>query len=209
MNAERIIAYIDGYNLYHGICAARLRSSRWLDLRAMCLSLLKPHKRLALIRYFTTMVRNNPAKAKRQSTFIEALRARGGVEIDFGHFLSKTMHCPNCGKEWAKHEEKKTDVNIAVRLLDDAYDDRFDVAMVVSGDSDLVPAIESIRTRFPEKRLIVAFPPKRHSAELRRVANKSFTIGKGKIRSSRFPDPVITPDGIALRAPAGWLPATQ
>ena len=207
MSTERTIAYIDGYNLYHGICDARLHSSRWLDLRALSQSLLKPQQHLDLVRYFTTMVRNNPSKAKRQSTFIEALRACGGIEIDFGHFLSKTMHCPKCGNDRTKHEEKKTDVNIAVRILDDAYDDRFDVAMVISGDSDLVPAIESIRSRFPEKRLIVAFPPKRHSAELRRVANESFTIGKGKIRSSRLPDPVITPAGISLQAPAGWLPA--
>ena len=206
MRTERTITYIDGYNFYHGICDARLHSSRWLDLTAMSQSLLKPQQRLELVRYFTTMVRNNPPKAKRQSTFIEALRARGGIEIDFGHFLSKSMKCPNCGNEWTKHEEKKTDVNIAVRILDDAFDDRFDVAMVVSGDSDLVPAIESIHTRFPNKRIIVAFPPKRHSAELKRVANESFTIGQGKIRSNRLPDPVVTPAGISLHAPSGWLP---
>lgn len=140
-------------------------------MRALSEGLLKPQQHLDLVRYFTTMVRNNPPKAKRQSTFIEALRARGGIEIDFGHFLSKTMKCPNCGNEWTK--------------------------------------IESIHTRFPEKRIIVAFPPKRHSAELKRVANESFTIGKGKIRSNRLPDPVVTPDGIALQAPAGWLPASQ
>ena len=206
MSMERTITYIDGYNFYHGLCDARLQSSRWLDLRALSESLLKPQQRLDLVRYFTTMVRNNPPKAKRQSTFIEALRARGGIEIDFGHFLSKTMKCPNCGNEWAKHEEKKTDVNIAVRILDDAFDDRFDVAMVVSGDSDLAPAIESIHARFPDKRIIVAFPPRRHSVELKRVAIASFTIGKGKIRSNRLPDPVMTPDGIPLQAPRGWLP---
>ncbi len=208
MSAERAIAYIDGYNLYHGICDARLQSSRWLDLRELSRSLLKPQQRLVLVRYFTTMVRNNPPKAERQSTFIEALRAGGGIEVDFGHFLSKAVKCPGCGHEWAKHEEKKTDVNIAVRILDDAFDDRFDVAMVVSGDSDLVPAIESVHARFPDKRIIVAFPPRRQSAELKRVANESFTIGKGKIRSNRLPDPIITPDGITLQAPRGWLPAS-
>ena len=209
MSIERTITYIDGYNLYHGMRDARLQSSRWLDLAALAESLLKPQQRLELVRYFTTMVRGNPPKAMRQAAFVQALHARGGIEIDFGHFLSKTMKCPNCGNEWAKHEEKKTDVNIAVRILDDAYDNRFDVAMVVSGDSDLVPAIESIHTRFPKKRIIVAFPPRRHSTELQLVANESFTIGKGKIRSNRLPDPVITPEGIQLQAPAGWLPASQ
>lgn len=88
------------------------------------------------------------------------------------------MKCFSCGNEWLRHEEKKTDVNIAVRILDDAYDDRFDKAIVVSGDSDLVPAIQSVYTRFPEKRIIVAFPPKRNSAELKLVAEKTLLLEK-------------------------------
>jgi len=94
-----------------------------------------------------------------------------------------------------------------VRLLDDAYDDRFDVAIVISGDSDLVPPIESIRKRFPAKKLLVAFPPKRQSSELRRVADAAFRISNQTVRSSRQPATVVTSEGIALHAPSGWLPA--
>jgi hypothetical protein len=95
---------------------------------------------------------SSPGKAGRQSTFIDALVARGGIEIDFGHFLSEPVTCRNCASTWQKNEEKRTDVNIAVRLLDDAYDDRFDLAVVISGDSDLVPPIEAVRRWFPSKR---------------------------------------------------------
>ena len=137
MTTKRVIAYIDGYNLYHGLRDARLQSSRWLDLRAMCESLLKPDQHLEFVRYFTTRVRNDPAAEIRQSTFIDALLSRGGIEIDFGHFLSKGRQCFACGHQWQQSEEKKTDVNIAVRLLDDAYDDRFDTAIVISGTATL------------------------------------------------------------------------
>ena len=207
MSDQRVITYIDGYNLYHGLLAAGLRSSRWLDLPALGRSLLKPEQDLALTRYFTTRVRGNPSKAQRQSTFIDALVARGDIEIDFGHFLSKPVSCRSCGNTWQKNEEKKTDVNIAVRLLDDAYDDRFDVAVVISGDSDLVPPIEAVRRRFPAKRLLVAFPPKRHSSELRRVADAAFTISDRNIRASRLPQTVVTASGVTLGAPSGWLPS--
>jgi uncharacterized LabA/DUF88 family protein len=61
-----------------------------------------------------------------------------------------------------------TDVNIAVQLMGDAFDDAFDVALVVSGDSDLTTPIRRVRERFADKRVIVAFPPRRHSAELKR-----------------------------------------
>ena len=108
----------------------------------------------------------------------------------------------------ARTRKRSTDVNIAVRLLNDAYDDLFDTAIIVSGDSDLVPPVESVRTRFSNKRLLVAFPPQRSSFELRRVAHAAFTISKTVIRSNRLPDPVITPTGIVLRAPQGWLPSS-
>jgi len=122
------------------------------------------------------------------------------------HTISKERRCKSCGHAWRQSEEKKTDVNIAVRLLDDAYDDRFDTAVVISGDSDLVPPIKSVRARFPSKRLVVASPPKRVSGELRGAADAALTISDRTIRANRLPNPVITSTGIRLWAPAGWLP---
>lgn len=208
MKKERVITYIDGFNLYHGLIDSQLRTSRWLDLGALSKSLLRPSQQLVLTRYFTTRVRGNAAKTAHQSTFVDALSARGQIDIDFGHFLSKSMRCWHCGTTWQRNEEKKTDVNIAVRLLEDAFDDRFEVAIIVSGDSDLVPPIQSVQTRFPDKRLLVAFPPGRSSHELRKVAHAAFRIPKSKITAHRLPNPVVTPAGVALHAPAGWLPST-
>ena len=206
MSRERVIVYIDGYNLYFGLFDARLKTSRWLDLHGVSTSLLKPGQRLDLVRYFTTSVRNDPHAAKRQAIFVDALRARGGIEIDFGLFLSKPVTCRSCNAQWSKNEEKRTDVNIAVRLLNDAYDDRFDMAMVISGDSDLVPIVESVRERFPRKRVIVASPPKRWSTALAQSAHAAFQVSRAAIRSNRLPDPLVTPEGVTLRAPHGWLP---
>ena len=207
MRMERVVVYIDGFNLYHGMMQARLGSSRWLDLSAMSRLLQGENRQLELVRYFTARVRDRPRDADRQSVYIDALRSRGGVEIDFGFFLrKKDIECVRCQNSWPDYEEKKTDVNIAVRLLNDALDNRFDVALIVSGDSDLVPAIESVRTRYPDKRLIVAFPPKRRSVDLKIAAHASFGILNNQIRASRLPDPVVTPEGITLRAPMGWAP---
>lgn len=207
MRTERVIAYVDGFNLYHGLCDAQLESSRWLDLRGVCESLLKPHQHLVLVRYFTSMARNRPRAAKRQSAYIDALRCRGGIEIDFGHRLSKTLTCGRCGFVHSTSVEKKTDVNIAVRLLEDAYDDEFDLALVISADSDLAPPIEAVRRRFAGKTLLAAAPPRRWSSELKRVAHAMVKISPGAIRRNRLPDPVITPNGKQLHAPAGWLPS--
>lgn len=206
MGTERVITYIDGFNLYYGLRDARLHSSRWLDLHGLSQEILKANQRLYLVRYFTTRVRRDPQTARRQATYIDALLAQGNVKIDYGHFLSKRVTCRQCRQNWEQNEEKKTDVNIAVRLLEDAYDDLFDVALVISGDSDLAPPIESVRRRFLKKRVVVAFPPKRQSQELRRVADAAIAISPRTIRNSRLADPVITSRGVALNAPKGWLP---
>ena len=206
MSVERVAAYIDGFNFYYGLLDAKLHSSRWLDFTSLCSSLLKPHQQLVKVRYFTTRVRNDSAKEARQNTFIDALEARGGIEIDYGHFLLQPARCRSCGATWRRSEEKKTDVNIAVRLLDDAYDDLFDLAIIVSGDSDLAPPIESVRRRHSTKTVVVAFPPKRPSAELARVADSAYHINPSMIRSARLPDPVVQANGVALHAPQGWLP---
>ena len=201
-----MIAYIDGFNLYHGLRDAGLKDSRWLDVRGMCLSLLQTGEQLELVRYFTSWVKDNPVKSARQAVYIDALRARGGIEIDFGHFLSNTAQCFRCGNVWKKNEEKKTDVNVAVRLLEDAFDDRFDTAIIVSGDSDHVPPIKSVLSRFPHKRVIVAFPPRRRSSQLEQAASVAFSIYPQTIQANHLPDPVSAAGGVDLYAPSGWLP---
>ena len=206
MSFDRVFAYVDGLNLHHGMLDARLHNARWLDLWAMCATLPRPGQRLSLVRYFTARIRDDLSAAKDQAVFIDALLARGGVEIDFGYFLATSVECRQCGFVRPRNEEKRTDVNMVVRLLEDAFDDRFDLAIVVSADSDFVAPIESVRRRFPDKRVMVAFPPKRRSAQLRRAADAAHHLSGPTIRSSRLPDPVIAASGVELRAPREWLP---
>lgn len=97
-----------------------------------------------------------------------------------------------------------TDVNIAIQLLTDAFEDAFDVALVVSGDSDLTTPVRRIRARFPGKRVIIAFPPRRHSSELKRWATGYVSIGEDKLRSSQLPETLAKPDGFVLTRPANW-----
>ncbi len=152
------------------------------------------------------MVKGNPDKADRQARYIDALKTLEGIEIHYGFFLSKPATCHGCERTWLQNEEKKTDVNIAVRVLEDAYDNCFDTALVVSGDSDLSAPIKAVRRRFPGKRVVVAFPPKRFARELAHVADAWFRIRDSNFRESRLPERIETSDGAILTAPQGWLP---
>ncbi len=97
-----------------------------------------------------------------------------------------------------------TDVNIATELLTDAFQDGFETALLVSGDSDLTAPIRAIRRLMPTKAVIVAFPPGRRSVELAGAASTSFQIGRGKIAASQLPEEIAKPDGFVLRCPRAW-----
>lgn len=205
--AERVIAYIDGFNLFFGLKSKGWKRYYWLDLGALCASLLKPGQTLEATKYFTTRVTptpSDPDQAKRQGTYLEALETHSGISAILGHYLPKDIECRRCGSRWQTFEEKRTDVNIAVEMLVDAGADQFDTALLISADSDLSAPIEQIRMLHQEKRVILAFPPNRRSGQLQRLAHGCFTIGEAKLRQSQLPDPVSKAGGFQLRRPASW-----
>ena len=97
-----------------------------------------------------------------------------------------------------------TDVNIAMQLLADAYDDRFDTALLISADSDLTTPVSVVRAKFPGKNIIVALPPNRRSHQLTQVASGSFIINETAYRRSQLPAQVQRADGFVLQRPAHW-----
>ena len=66
---ERVIVYIDGFNLYFGMREAGFGNCRWLDLKKMVQKLIKPDQSLEDIKYFTSRVSNDPQKQKRQAKY--------------------------------------------------------------------------------------------------------------------------------------------
>lgn len=203
---ERVKAYIDGFNLYHGLRQKYGRRYHWLDLDVLVRRLLRPSQTLVSIDYFTARIRQQPTSERRQATYLDALAAAGNVvRVVEGRFQQKTRECRKCRATWIEHEEKETDVSIAVGLLEDAVNDVFDVALLVSADSDLCPAVRSLARLYPDKRVVAAFPPARSSGDLRQaVAGAAFTIGHANIRNSLLPASVTTPAGIVLARPDHW-----
>lgn len=200
----RTIVYIDGFNLYFGLREKNWRRYYWLDLETLAQSFLKPGQSLESVKYFTAKISDPISKARRQVSYIEALQAATGVEIFFGRYQRKPRRCRKCGHEHTEHSEKMTDVNIATEMMLDAAHDRFDLAILVSGDADLTPPVRAIQSVYPQKKVLVAFPPKRHSKDLRDAATATFTIGREKFARSQLPYAVRTEQGFRLTRPEDW-----
>ena len=208
MSLRRASAYIDGFNLFHGLQARKWKQYYWLDPCELIRNLIpaKENLTLAHVHFFTAPVRQgrDEAGARRQQVYLDVLETLPQLTIHYGQWFNRDMWCRKCGATWRKPEEKMSDVNLAVQLVQDAYENRFDVAYLVSGDSDLTTPVQTVRDRFPDKQVRVAFPPKRRSWHLATTANVDFSIGRTKFRDSQLPEQVTRTDGYVLKRPGTW-----
>jgi 6-hydroxy-3-succinoylpyridine 3-monooxygenase len=208
---RRTIVYIDGFNFYYG-AVRDTPALKWLDIAHFC-HILRPHDDIRVIRYFSALV-EGPTKVN-QETYLKALSTTPLVDVILGKFKRKTLKCgvATCNavgpKFYDTREEKRTDVNIAIFMLDDAYRDQCDQLIIFSGDSDLVPAVNMVRLRFPQKRIVVYVPtrnPTRGAAvELRTSAHVHKTLPLQLLSKAQFPDQIADGAGGILNRPASWI----
>lgn len=168
MLRQRVISFIDGFNLYHAIDNLNRPELKWVNLKSLSQVYLKSRsEELTDVFYFSAIAEHvSESVQKMQKAYLMALELNG-IKPILGNFKKKVRRCSRCQYNWIGHEEKETDVNIALFLLDLAYQNAFDRAIIISNDSDLAPAIRMIRKRFPEKRVTTAVPPLYyHSNEL-------------------------------------------
>lgn len=201
---QRIIAYIDGFNLYFGMKEGGHKDIFWLNIQLLVQSFLRPYQDLVCTKYFTSRVKNDPLKVKRQNTYLEAIETLEDCHIYFGNYQSHIEECRKCGHSYLYGSEKMTDVNIAVEMLKDAYLDKYDMALVITGDSDLIPPINAVHHLFKDKSVFVAFPPNRHNVSIQSAVKASIVIGRKRLKEAQFPENVAKKDGFILKRPAEW-----
>jgi uncharacterized LabA/DUF88 family protein len=206
VNADRtkVISYIDGFNLYFGLREQGWRKYMWLDVVKLSASVILPHCTLIQTKYFTSRVRGNVGKQERQTAFLDAIMALDDLSIYWGRYQPDWKKCHKCGHIGQHPQEKKTDVNIATQMICDAYCNAYDTALLMSGDSDLVPAVETVRKLFPAKKIVVAFPPKRYSSELAAHATSWLNIFEHKFKGCQMPHAITLPSGAAIKCPDKW-----
>ena len=206
----RTFVYVDGFNLYYG--ALRGTTWKWLDLPAMCAEVLQPRHDILRVKYFTARVSGtvaDPSKPQRQDVYLRALRRyRPEVEVYFGHFLSHRVRAPLAQPvgsqrtaEIVRTEEKGSDVNLAVHLLNDGWLDLYDCAVVVSNDSDIAEAMRLVRQQHAKRIGLVTPVGRRASQQLMAHADFARHVRSGALRRAQLPDPI---PGTGIRKPARW-----
>lgn len=200
------IVYIDGFNLYYG--ALRKTPYRWLDVGRLC-RLMLPRDDIRQIKYFTALVNprpTDPDQRVRQESYLRALRTLPNLSITFGYFLTHEVIMPLAGGNGyarvIKTEEKGSDVNIATNLLVDGFRNEYELAVVVSNDSDLLLPIQFVRQEL-DKPVGILNPQKHPSAALAPHAVFFKQIRPGVLAKSQFP-PTLTDRNGPFAKPATW-----
>ena len=200
MKRDRVISFIDGFNLYHAIHNLNTPWLKWLDLRKLSQEFLHPLKEeLIEVRYFSTLASHcKPDVQDRQKVYLKALELRG-IKTILGQFKQKDRRCPKCSAVYSSHEEKETDVNIALDLMDLAVLDAYDRAILITNDSDQVPSIRKVLKRFPKKRVTILIPPQSRACnELMKEASDKAKITTNHLHTCLLPEIINDASGYVV-----------
>ena len=206
----RTNVYIDGFNLFYG--ALKKTPYRWLNVERLC-HLLLPQNTIGEIKYFTAMVSarpDDPDQPVRQSLYLRALATLPCVSVHYGHFLTHKVWMPQVPvlgqpQQYVrviKTEEKGSDVNLATHLLHDAHMDRFDVAVIITNDSDLLGPVRIVREQLG-KSVGALNPHKNPSRAMLPHLDFYKPIRTGVLQAAQFSDVLIDQHG-QFTKPATW-----
>jgi uncharacterized LabA/DUF88 family protein len=216
----RTIVYVDGFNLYYRMLKAR-PANKWLNPVALVSHILHPDHNIIQLNYYIARVSkraHDPEAPARQATYLKALGTVAEVKIHEGSFMTSEPWMPLAtppqakpdGYVWGdphpnvvKSEEKGSDVNLGVHLVRDAFTNAFDVAVVITNDSDLVEPIR-IATQEAGKRVGLLVPVKFPTQSLLSVASFHLHIRPGHLQRAQFASPLILADGSLLHKPLSW-----
>ncbi len=209
----RTYVYVDGFNLYYG--ALKGTQYKWLDLKALFTAILRPQNEIHKINYYTARVSarpDDPYAPTWQDIYLRALELHiPELSIIEGRFLQKqvTMRLaePIAGRQFAKvlkTEEKGSDVNLAVHLVNDGWRNLYDCAVICSNDGDLSEAVRIVRREL-RKTILLAVPgdvgKRPPSVELKRWASYTIQIKPKSFAAAQLPNPI---PGTTLHKPAEW-----
>ena len=172
-----------------------------------------PGHQVNRIRYFTARVSSrpdDPTQAQRQQAYLRALRTIPNLNIHYGHLLSKRKRrpltsYPQSGPRFVEildTEEKGSDVNLASYLLLDGFEQDYELAVVVSNDSDLQLPIAMVRDRL-NKTVGVFDPSRRRSFQLSQAASWYRRLRRGPLSASQFPPALSDGQGVITK-PSVW-----
>lgn len=143
--AVKVCVFIDGSNFYHA-CRQNLGRTD-VNIGAFAELLVGPTRQLVRTYYYTCRLPPDAEEPQRKSqeSFLSALQRTPYLEVRFGRLVRREVHCNACGDRHQRYQEKGVDMRIGVDMLALASKNLYDVAVLVTGDGDLVEAVRAVK----------------------------------------------------------------
>jgi len=202
----RAAVYIDGFNLFHAIEDLNEPHLKWVDLYALSGRIIRRGESLQKVVWCTAVNTKNYQRMLRWREYRKALENVGVICVE-GHFAEEPRRCHQ-GHDYFHPTEKEGDVNVAINLISDGHLDVYDVAYLVSADSDQVATARMFRDRLNSKQRISVAPPGRnHSKAIIAYAHATRSIKRELLENCLLPGPVIIRNGERIaKRPAQYDP---
>ena len=217
---KKLTIFIDGYNLYHAIDNLGKPHLKWANPKIFCKFFIN-HKieEIVRVKFFTAFpTHKSEDTQKRYKSFTDALK-HYGIEIIEGNFKKKSITIYEQDRKYVKftHEEKESDVNIALAVLEDAFETISDRILIVTNDSDITPAIKMARRKNKQLKISILTPP----IESTKYISNSLYFASGNVEKNQkgqifhnfvilkefmleqaiMPDEIVTEDGRKISIP--------
>lgn len=166
---QKVCVYIDGFNFYNGLRDNDWRHYYWLDIIKMAnniLAELHSEHKLVRVYYFSAPPYRHESKRRRQKIFFDANVLGKDFKLILGYHKDKSKRCRNCNAKISISEEKQTDINIVLEMFKGAVKKECDLSILVSGDTDMIPVVQAIKSVSPNHKIMVFFPPARKTNQI-------------------------------------------
>lgn len=192
---DRVMIFIDGNNLYQG-AKDLLGQPPKIDFSLFSQELIQPNQKLMRTYYYSALSdkKDNPLAFEKQKSFLDSLKLLPRFEVVTGYLQKKSIpHVkfdPTNPKTYV-HTEKGTDVSIATDMLSLAYDNSYDVCILVSADSDYVTVIDRVKAR--GKIVQVAVAKGSRASQLRQHSDEFIELDAHFFAKCSTPDAAVAP----------------
>ena len=203
MNKNKVNFYIDGFNIYHAIRKIKNNRLKWINYKLLCEEILNTDDEINEILYFSAYAFWRKDGQIRHEIFIRALKSQN-VKVILGNFKEKSKYIKEVNYNYKYHEEKESDVNIGIHLVRDACQKNCDKAIILSGDSDFVPAIKMAKKENSNLKIGVVIPANVKASSLKNASDFSIKLSKFNLNNFLFPKTISLPNGKQIICPKEW-----
>ncbi len=211
---KKVNFYVDGFNFYYGLKEmvkhkGDWRKFYWIDFVKLFSQFLNEDEEIGTVHYFTARPKNT-GKTARQNILMSCNKTINGeaLKIHYGKYQDKSIKCrvkDGCGREFMHWEEKQTDVNLAIKMVEDCHNKVCNKIVLVSGDSDFLPPLKLIKNIYTEVELMTLFPPFKFTNSIYTLGFPCISMEKYKSRWNKsIMENVVEVDGKTFRIPVEW-----